>query len=305
MRTMDTRIGKVKLNCDFYSGTDTYSDGDIENRLLDIVKSGKDLEEVLIEDTDWPVLYHLSDIRKNIVSWYDFNSKGTVLEIGSGCGAITGALCEKTSRVVAVDLSKRRSEINAYRNNYDNLEIIVGNFEDIKTDETFDYVTLIGVLEYSIYYINSPEPFLDMLRKAREYLKPGGQLIIAIENKYGLKYWAGAKEDHTGVEFDGIQNYSGVDRVRTFSRGTLDRLLCEAGFKDNDFYYPFPDYKLPLEIYSPEHLPGTGELLSYSPAYDRDRVVLFDEAKAAEALVQDGLFEEFANSFLVISRRAD
>ena len=76
-------------------------------------------------------------------------------------------------------------------------------------------------------------------RKAREYLKPGRQLIIAIENKYGLKYWAGAKEDHTGVEFDGIQNYSGVNRVRTFSRALLTRLLCEAGFKDNDFYYPF------------------------------------------------------------------
>ena len=174
MRTMDTRIGKVKLNCDFYSGTDTYSDGDIENRLLDIVKSGKDLEEVLIEDTDWPVLYHLSDIRKNIVSWYDFNSNGTVLEIGSGCGAITGALCEKTSRVVAVDLSKRRSEINAYRNNYDNLEIIVGNFEDIKTDEKFDYVTLIGVLEYSIYILIHRSRFSICSEKQGNILNPAG-----------------------------------------------------------------------------------------------------------------------------------
>ena len=44
---------------------------------------------------------------------------------------------------------------------------------------------------------------------------------IAIENKFGIKYWAGATEDHTGRIFDGIQGYGGVERVRTFSRYAL------------------------------------------------------------------------------------
>ena len=68
------------------------------------------------------------------------------LEIGAGCGAVTGLLCRKCDRVVAVDLSKKRSTINATRNrDCDNLEIMVGNFEDIQIEEKFDYVTLIGV----------------------------------------------------------------------------------------------------------------------------------------------------------------
>lgn len=290
------------LNLTFYKGEDLYSDGEIEDALLEAVQSATDLQEVLQEHTEWPFLYHLSPIRENLLEWYDFDPEGTVLEIGSGCGAISGLLCRKTKRVVGIDLSKKRSMINATKNRqYDNLEIMVGNFEDIKLEEKFDYVTLIGVLEYSIYYIEDEKPFEAMLNRAKSFLKPGGKLMIAIENKYGLKYWAGASEDHTGGFFDGIQNYDGVDRVRTFSRATLDRMLQEAGFVENEFYYPMPDYKMPNEIYSDDYLPRTGSLRNISVSYDRERYRLFNEEKAFDALCQDGLFPEFANSFLVIS----
>ena len=50
---------------------------------------------------------------------------------------------------MANDLSKRRSTINAYKNqDASNLEIMVGNFNVVaeKMEERFDYVTLIGVL---------------------------------------------------------------------------------------------------------------------------------------------------------------
>jgi SAM-dependent methyltransferase len=301
---MNEKIGNVTLNYEFYKGTDTYSDGDVEDTILEIVKNNsyEEIEELLTEGNEWPILYHLSPIRKNILRWYDFNPEGSVLEIGAGCGAITGLFCEKTNRVVAIDLSKRRSTINAYRNKeYDNLEIMVGNFEDIRLEEKFDYVTLIGVLEYSIYYINSEDPFREMLRRVKQFLKPGGKLIVAIENKYGLKYWAGAREDHTGRNFDGIEGYHDVEKVRTFSRNMLEKLLKEAGFGNNQFYYPLPDYKLPLEVYSGDYLPGKGALREMSPSYDQNRMAYFNEVAAFDSICEDGLFEQFANSFLVIS----
>ena len=298
---MEEYIEKVKLNLAFYSGEDTYSDGDIEEKMLEIAKTETDLEAFLTRENDWTYLYHFSKIRQNILEWYDFGDKKSVLEIGSGCGAITGLLCDKAERVVAIDLSKKRSTINAYRNkDKDNLEIIVGNFDDIQTDEKFDYVTLIGVLEYAIYYIPGDDPFHDMVKKAKSYLKPNGKLIIAIENKYGIKYWAGAKEDHTGRMFDGIEGYDGVEKVRTFSRQGLEDLLKESGFTRTEFYYPLPDYKMPLEIYSEHNLPSKGSIKNNSPTYDRDRLILFDEVKALNTLCEDGLFEQFANSFLVI-----
>lgn len=259
-----------KLDLTYYSGQDLYSDGDVEESILQAVQPGGDIEKCLMEGDSWPHLYHLSNIRENLLDWYDFNPQGTLLEIGSGCGALTGLFCRKVSRVVAIELSKRRSMINAARNRqYDNLKIMLGNFEDIKIAEKFDYVTLIGVLEYSIGYINSGDPFRDMLARARGFLKPGGKLIVAIENKYGLKYFAGASEDHTGRCFDGLENYASVDRVRTFSHKTLEQMLEGAGFVQNEFYYPMPDYKLPSEIYSDRYLPGFGSIRNACVSYDR------------------------------------
>ena len=120
--------------------------------------------------------------------------------------------------MTSVDLSKRRSLINANRNKeYDNLTIMVGNFNDVVLKEKYDYITLIGVLEYQNNFTNSDNPFVDFLNTIRNLLKPDGKLLIAIENKYGLKYWCGAPEDHSGIPFDGINYYKCSNIARTFS----------------------------------------------------------------------------------------
>lgn len=290
------------LNLRYYKGTDDYSDGEVEDRLLKICQSDDDINKILAENNDWAILYHLSDIRENILEWYDMDPQASVLEIGSGCGAITGLLCKKVKRVVGIELSKKRSMINEARNEkYGNLEILVGNFQDMEIQEKFDYITLIGVFEYSICYIDSKNPFHDMLEKIKGYLKPNGKLIIAIENKYGLKYWAGATEDHTGKLFDGIENYRNVNRVRTFSKKEIEDLLQNAGFANNTFYYPCPDYKLPKMVYSQDNLPKEGDLRNMEIPYDRDRYLLFDENVVWDSLCKDRMFDEFANSFLIIS----
>ncbi len=297
---------EAALNLKFYKGEDLYSDGDVEDRILALCESGRPMQEILMENNDWPILYHLSDVRENVLEWYDFDPEASLLEIGAGCGAITGLFCRRVKRVVCNDLSKRRSTINATRNGEKgNLEIYVGNFEDLRLDEKFDYVTLIGVLEYSGYYIQSREPYQAMLERVQGFLKPGGKLIIAIENKFGLKYWAGAAEDHTGGFFDGIGGYAGNPGVRTFSKAEITRLLQKAGFTKNEFYYPMPDYKLPTAVYSDAFLPQKGMLSDITVSYDRDRYVMFDEAAAYEALTEDGQFPYFANSFLIISSREE
>lgn len=295
------KIGNVVLNDRFYKGTDAYSDGDIEEEMLKIVRQEDSYEDRLMREEDWALLYHLSPIRENLLEWYRFGKDKSLLEIGAGCGAVTGLFCRKCGRVVAIDLSRRRSMINATRNREaDNLEILLGNFEDIRIEEKFDYVTLIGVLEYSIYYISSESPFTDMLKKAKGFLKPGGKLIIAIENKYGIKYWAGAREDHTGRLMDGLEGYRDVERVRTFSRRGLKEILDEAGLTKQEFYYPLPDYKMPTVVYSEKYLPKEYPVIGNTPNYDRERYSFFDEGKVMNELIREGKFEDFANSFLVI-----
>ena len=114
---MAERIGKVILDDTFYPGEDLYCDGDVEDTLLSIVKQYPESEypRIIEESESWPVLYHLSHFRENIVNWLPVDKSMKVLEVGSGCGAITGALAEKAGSVTCVDLSKKRSMINAYR----------------------------------------------------------------------------------------------------------------------------------------------------------------------------------------------
>ncbi len=291
----------AKFNLTFYSGTEYYSDGDIEDELLEIIKSCRDMDEVLSSDKRWPILYHLSPIRQNIINWYPFNKNSSCLEIGGGCGAITGSLCESLNEVKVVELSKRRSTINFERNKtHNNLEIIVGNFNDITFNQKFDYITLIGVLEYAGSFTFCPNPYNKFLENIKSHLKSTGKLIIAIENRYGLKYFAGAKEDHTGKVFDGITGYRDTNHVRTFGKVELENLLTDSGYPEQQFYYPHPDYKMPMEIYSQDWLPSDVKPLFNAPNFDTERYELFNEGHAFQGIIKNGQYEFFANSFLVV-----
>ena len=148
----------------------------------------------------------------------DISKNESLLEIGSGCGGITGALAREAKGVTCIYLSKRRSLTNAYKNrDNDNIKIYVGNYQDIKLDNRFDVITLIGVFEYSLYYMQDNDPFESMLISCMEKLNENGRLYIAIENRLGAKYFSGCKEDHVGKEFVGIEGYPGAIKARTFS----------------------------------------------------------------------------------------
>lgn len=299
-------IGKVCINYEYYKGTDLYSDGDIEDVLLDIVKnhSKEEYADIIKEKKSWPILYHLSDVRENIINWYPLEKDAEVLEVGAGCGAISGTLAKQAGKVTAIDLSKRRSLINAYKNkDRDNLEILVGNFNDIadKLEKKFDYITLIGVLEYARCYIDEDNAVDLFLQKIRKLLKPDGKVIIAIENQLGLKYFAGCREDHVGKYFEGIEGYPTTKGAETFSKKVITEILKKNGFEHTQFYYPYPDYKLPDRIYSDDALPQKGELMQNLRNFDADRMVLFNESRVFDTLIDAGLFQEFSNSFLIIA----
>lgn len=291
----------TKLNTNYYKGTDLYSDGDIENTILDIVKNNTDFTDILHNTDNWAILYHLSPVRKNLLDWYDFNKDATLLEVGGGCGALSGMFAKKLKKVTVIELSKRRAEIIYNRHkSYKNIEIIVGNLSDVEFEEKFDYVTLIGVLEYAGKFTEGNTPFKTFLENAKSYLNPNGKLLIAIENKFGIKYWAGAREDHTGRFFDSIENYPNDKGIQTFGKVELEELIRSVGFCETRFYYPMPDYKFPKIIYSDEYLPKIDDLFDiYSPNYDQDRVVLFNEREALKNIIKNKQFPFFANSFLV------
>ncbi|RMD86672.1 MAG: class I SAM-dependent methyltransferase, partial [Candidatus Dadabacteria bacterium] len=178
----------------------TFSDGfDTEHYLRDLFLRAKDLSSKSLELTqaikDWPTRYHLSPQRGFLL--YPFPLSGrSVLEIGSGCGAITRYLADIGSNVTAIEGNPLRAQITALRcKDKSNVSVYCDNIFEFESDKTFEVVTLIGVLEYAPCFSASSNPVIELLQRSLSLLSPNGVLIVAIENRLGLKYFCGHPED--------------------------------------------------------------------------------------------------------------
>lgn len=289
-----------------------YSDGDEnENYIFNAILQSDDLSigslDLFAYIKDWPSLYHLSPKRADLLRPLAEQLKGKkILEIGSGCGAITRFLGEMNCEVLALEGSLRRARITLERcRGLDNVKVVADNFDAFVTEEKFDCITLIGVLEYSNLFIKGDNPALAMLTRVKQLLKPDGYIIIGIENKMGLKYWAGAPEDHVSKAYHGIQNLYSNAGPETFGHYEISSLVKQAGFGISEFMYPFPDYKFADVIITDagfkkqefDPLELLVEKFDYfqNTRYDSQ----FSSTLTAHSLFNNNVLPYFANSFLI------
>jgi len=299
---------------DQLSKTFTYNDGDeFETWVGDVVRNASDVSrfspELNAGIRDWPSLYHLSSSRANLILPLIDKIRGPVLELGAGMGAITRALGEHGFDVVAVEGSFRRASICTDRcRDLPNVCVVNDTIQDFSTNVKFSTVVMIGVLEYSRAFGVSKEgvdPVSFMLQHVRSFLEPNGQIIIAIENQLGLKYLAGAPEDHLGRGMVGVEDRYKHDGVVTFGREELRKYLVAAGLAEQDWYYPFPDYKLPVSIF-PERALQSESYFDISPllvtsTYDlqQSKRTSFDVDRVLSVVARNNVISDLANSFLV------
>jgi SAM-dependent methyltransferase len=289
-----------------------YCDG-AEQEVLEILCRADDLSSTSLNAHerygDWPIRYHLCPERSNLLRHLDFAGLD-VLELGAGMGGASRYIAENARRFVAVEGSEARAAALRRRlHDLNNWESFVANLQDYQTDERFDVVCLIGVLEYAELYIDPPagmSPFEWTMRHAASFLKPGGCLIVAIENRNGIKYWAGAPEDHTGRMFDGICGYGPSKTPRTFSRKTLLDHFNRAGLPEIAEYYPWPDYKTPSSVVGRrlvERFPFlASDIAADATAHDRlQMTTYFPWTLALREVARSGLLAELANSFLFVA----
>lgn len=292
-----------------------YSDGAASEKYLkgvflsanDLGSNSYELENWI---KDWPSEYHLSRKRAQLLRGFDFDKTKKVLEVGCGCGAITRFLGETFDDVVAIEGSMKRAELALLRTKgMDNVSIICAPFQKIKFKCRFDIIFCIGVFEYSGSFVNADDPYEAILQYFAQILGSNGILVLAIENQFGLKYFSSCKEDHTNIMFDGIEGYSiSGKKIRTFGYDEL-KAYIKKYFSNIDFYFPYPDYKIPSCVLSEKFFieAKLGELVGSFQAQDyySGNKPLFDENLAYIELDKNNKLKYFSNSFLVVAGKQE
>jgi 2-polyprenyl-3-methyl-5-hydroxy-6-metoxy-1,4-benzoquinol methylase len=290
-----------------------YSDGDINEKYIKkIIKNAKDVSSSSIElekgIRGWSSKYHLSKDRVNAYRSINFSKNDLILEVGAGCGSITRYLGEEAGNIVAIEGSSMRAEIIKERTrDLNNVTIVCAPFQDVEFTEKFDYIVCNGVFEYSSSFVKEEDPYSHILKLFSSLLSENGVLIIAIENRYGIKYFASSREDHTNIMFDGVEGYSNFPKkVQTFGIEELSQSLSEY-FTHNDVLIPLPDYKFPKAVLHEKMLSKVNaqgifsnfvasDYLTYAPP-------LFNEKLAYKYLNKNKLLLTFSNSFMFISSK--
>jgi len=108
--------------------------------------------------------------------------------------------------------------------------------------------------------------------------------------------------------FDGLEGYRRFRRsARTFGYHELKKRI-EPFFPHVQFYFPFPDYKVPSCVLSEEFIRRVkaGELVGRfrSPDYAAPSRGLFDERQLLLEIDKNDMLSFFANSFLVVGRKS-
>ena len=298
-----------------------YSDGtDEEQYLVNVLNCATDLSVESVELAgaiqDWASEYHLSSSRSNLLSNIKFKENSKILELGCGCGAISRYLAEQGHYITAVEGSLKRAEIARLRNReLTNVEIVTHNFNSLELpQQTYDAVLFIGVLEYAKRFsdqqdVTAEQAVITLLNKAANALTADGLIIIAIENRTGLKYVQGGLEDHLAIPNVGLDDYIGYEftGIKTYDYLQWQQLFSQCDLA-NRFYYPFPDYKLPdMVINGDLNQQDSDYLCTQIHTYDpiSDWTMPQPENKKWNEIFQQSALNEQSNSFGIIASKSE
>ncbi len=298
---------------------------DFSYEILDLLKKyDNDTNAALAGENCPQCLYAFSPLRENLFEWVEFESNSRILQIGSDYGSYTRILAERAGEVVVLDPKDENLEVNRIRHGVrENVTFVRGDLHDQvqwKKDElakltaesegncaigiagknaelfkvykpksnadikdimfqAFDYIVLGSFLSQC-----KKEEAADLLREAANYLKPGGVMLAAVENETGVRYWMGApKQENSYLESE--------------FRSLFTELTKTWG-GNFTMYYPVPDYRYPVAVYSDHYLPDTGDVTNISARYDGPGFWFGSEEEAMAKACQNGMFTKFNNSFL-------
>ena len=246
-----------------------------DNVLKALKGCGGDSKRLLEENDNLNYLYMAAPHREAFFEWIDLEKNSDILVVAPASIEIIKRLLSNEGRLYVLDdenfLNLYKYKFNSSQNLYLHKELN----ELLSEDTVFDYVVIVGDNDHEPEYL---------IENIKPKMKKDARLIFACDNRYGFKYLCGAKSDAT---------------IRT--RKEIKTMLEGFGFDESNWYYPMPDYRMANIIYSDKSKPEKGDLANFIAAYDYPAIECIDIAKKFEEINAAGDFEDFANSFVVVT----
>lgn len=240
----------------------------------------------------------------NILNWYPFQKKQDILEIGGNSGMLSNLFSERCNKVTTIEPNKENLEKISKK---ENIEVIQTTLNNLKLSNKYDIITLIGTTERIKEVIGENLSLTEIIKILEKYLKPNGKILIATDNKFGLKFFAGNPEKIFNKKFESLIGYNNeAEKIETFTKSRLERILKELGYNTR-FYYPLPDYKLPNVIFSDDQLPKYNSVDKYNPYYTEKSDIIINEIDVFREILKndENMFTFFANSFLIEATKGE
>ena len=209
---------------------------------------------------------------KNIINWYPFEKDMKALLVGKNLEEIEEFISKSCELVKTITGSLETSQLQ---------------------DQKFDVILLIDIL---------PEiSAKQALETLKPYLSDKGRFLLAIDNKFGLRYFSGHPENILNKKFESLIGYSNEPtKIETYTKASLEKMIHAIGYSTN-FYYPLPDYKLPNVIFSDKTMPKYNSIDKYMPYPVEKSETIFNEIDVFREILKTNpeMFPFFTNSFLV------
>lgn len=185
--------------------------------------SEKELQEKYSWDRNLFGDYNHILVHYQALSCLENSTGDSLLDLACGEGIMTEYFTKKFSRIVGVDAAS--IHLNKAKQRLPNVEFHNCLIEEFETDERFDNVFLLMILEH----VQDP---IQILRKAASFLKPNGNLIVHVPNADAINRRLAVKMG-TLLSCDELSPFdlNVVGHRRAYNLESLKRDIENAGLK--------------------------------------------------------------------------
>lgn len=210
-------------------------------------------------------------------SWFENQRKGyfyltfpcvsdaRALDIGAGSGIISEVMSKRFQEVIALEYNPNFIEFMRLRFEQEkktNIRLVRANGLQLPFREnSFDLIVVNGVLEWLPNFLPNQNPYktqINFLKSCLKKLKNGGNLVLAIENRFCFNYFFGATP-HGDIPFTTVlprplanfisktvSNKPYLNYI--YSPLGYKRILKKAGYHNAELFVILPDYSNPKTI---------------------------------------------------------